>query len=309
MACKETLKSPPTDEGKITPPLSDSKDPSATKPHYAQSKKFIIASKKQVNDSRQFCIKSLKKMPNRISKANIKKVCAQVSLERSCYSKNKQPIFHYDKKGISSRGKKILALSLIHGDEHGSGTITSSWMNRLDGLKPRNTWRVLPVINPDGWDKSTRVNANGVDINRNFPSKDWEDLAYNWWRDKKKSDPRRYPGPKASSESETNCLLKHINNFKPDFIISIHTPLGLLDFDGPKVRAPSTLPLPWQKLGNFPGSLGRYMWKDHRVPVLTIELKGSRGIAKLEEFDRLQDISGTVAIRAGKLLNKNRTKN
>jgi hypothetical protein len=32
--------------------------------------------------------------------------------------------------------------------------------------------------------------------------------------------------------------------------------------------------------------------------VLTIELKGNEDVAKLEAFDRLQDISGTIAIQA-----------
>jgi hypothetical protein len=96
----------------------------------------------------------------------------------------------------------------------------------------------------------------------------------------------------------------HIAVFKPDFVISIHTPLGVLDFDGPHVKSPGFKPLPWVGLGNYPGSLGRYLWMDRKVPVLTIELKGNKGIQKLEDFDRLQDISGTIAIQAAKLLQK-----
>jgi hypothetical protein len=85
----------------------------------------------------------------------------------------------------------------------------------------------------------------------------------------------------------------------------VHIPLGVLDFDGPKVKSPPRFtPLPWQSLGNFPGSLGRYMWADRKVPVLTIELKGNEDIKKLEAFDRLQDISGTVAIQADQLNTK-----
>lgn len=44
------------------------------------------------------------------------------------------------------------------------------------------------------------------------------------------------------------------------------------------------------------------MWRDRKVPVLTIELKGNDGLKRLEDFDRLQDISGTVAIQADQLL-------
>jgi len=66
--------------------------------------------------------------------------------------------------------------------------------------------------------------------------------------------------------------------------------------------------LPWVSLGNFPGSLGRYMWIDRGVPVLTVELK-QNGLKHLEEFDRLQDVTGTVAIQAEKLLKKKKAPN
>jgi murein peptide amidase A len=177
-------------------------------------------------------------------------------------------------------------------------------MARLKSIEPRNTWRVLPIVSPDGLKARTRYNANKVDLNRNFPSKDWDEQALKYWEKSTKKDPRRYPGPTAASESETKCLVQHIEDFKPDFIISVHTPLGVLDFDGPKVGNPGFKPLPWVGLGNFAGSLGRYMWVDNKVPVLTIELRGNTGIKKLEEFDHLQDISGTVAIQSGKLLDK-----
>jgi hypothetical protein len=164
------------------------------------------------------------------------------------------------------------------------------------------------MINPDGVREKTRTNANKIDLNRNFPSKDWDQNAMSYWKKTTKSDPRRYPGTSAASEPETQCLIKHILDFKPDFIISIHTPLGVLDFDGPSMGNPGFKPLPWVGLGNYAGSLGRYMWVDSHIPVLTIELKGNTGLKKLEEFDQLQDISGTVAIQSGKLLIKSKKK-
>ena len=33
---------------------------------------------------------------------------------------------------------------------------------------------VIAVANPDGLQKQTRTNANGVDINRNFPASNWQ---------------------------------------------------------------------------------------------------------------------------------------
>lgn len=251
---------------------------------------------------KKLCIKQLKDLPGKLDMAALEANCAQMIHLPECLSEKKVPIYHYDKISYDPQGKRILVISLIHGDEHPSGSVSRSWMARLDKLNPRNSWRVIPVANPDGLEASTRINSNGVDINRNFPTQNWDNEAIERWKTVKNSDPRRYPGPSGGSESETRCLIKHFEDFKPDFIISIHTPLGVLDYDGPKVNFPQFAHLPWISLGHFPGSLGRFMWKDHKVPVMTIELKGTYGVDKLEKFDHLQDISGTVAIQAGEVL-------
>lgn len=250
----------------------------------------------------QACVKELTALPGLSSAADLAKACAKVKQLEGCVSAKGRPIFHLDKTGTNKNPKKILAKALIHGDETLSGVVARAWMERLEKIDPRNSWRIIPMANPDGTKEKTRTNANGVDLNRNFPTKDWQGDAVQYWKDKMKSDPRRNPGPEAASEVETKCLLKHLDEFKPDFIISVHTPLGVLDLDGPKISAPPNFkPLPWTSLGNFPGSLGRYMWVDRKIPVLTIELKGNEDVAKLEAFDKLQDISGTIAIQADKL--------
>lgn len=244
------------------------------------------------------CYQYLKGLPGPFKHNELREVCKSTLVLNGCSSLEDRPIFHYDRPGRDAKGKRILTMSLIHGDEYPSGSVARSWITRLERLNPRNSWRVIPVMNPDGLKKGTRTNARGVDLNRNFPTANWDEEALHKWKTLKKEDPRRYPGPRPASEIETRCAVNHIEDFKPDFIISIHTPLGLLDFDGPKAKYPHFKPLPWISLGHFPGSLGRYMWADRNVPVLTIELKGDRGIRRLEQFDRLQDISGTVAIQA-----------
>lgn len=259
---------------------------------------------------KDYCRKSLSVLPGTsLKESELSAICSKVEVHENCYSQEKRPIFHYEKPGRDpKKAKRILTLSLIHGDEGPSGTVSRSWMNRLENIDSRNTWRVIPVANPDGFKMKTRMNINGVDINRNFPSEDWEESALNHWRVKKKSDPRKFPGNSPASELETQCLIDHIKDFNPDFIISVHTPYGVLDFDGPRMNFPAFKPLPWISLGNYPGSLGRYMWVNNEVPVLTIELKGDRGINKLEMFDKLQDISGTVAIQATKIIDSNSDK-
>lgn len=256
---------------------------------------------------KKICDKRLEKVPAGSKFKQIDRICSEVAQLSKCTSVRGEPIFHWQKAGdpTTKSSQNILVLALIHGDEPESASVATAWMERLLDIQPRNTWRVIPILNPDSWDLKTRTNANGVDVNRNFPSKDWDDLAHKYWKEKTNSNDRRNPGPKGASEPETNCAMQHIEDFEPDFIISIHTPLGVLDFDGPKVPPPKFGPLPWVALGNYPGSLGRYMWKDRSVPVLTVELKNDKGTTKsLEQFDKLQDITGTVAIQSEKMLKK-----
>src|SRR6185437_16346647 len=101
-----------------------------------------------------------------------------------CESENGAPIFYYQREGTDKKhGKRILSISLIHGDEHPSGAVNRAWMARLNKIEPRNTWRVIPIVNPDGMKAVTRYNAHHVDLNRNFPSSDWDKLALKYWRE------------------------------------------------------------------------------------------------------------------------------
>lgn len=256
------------------------------------------------------CFTSLRALPGKTKDEELRQACSQVKVLEACESEKGVKIFHFDRpaKVTEVAPKKILVFALIHGDEFPSGSVARSWMERLTKVEPRNDWRVVPVLNPDGVKNKTRFNANGVDVNRNFPTEKWEKEALAYWETKMKKDKRRFPGKTPNSEKETHCAIAHIDDFKPDLILSIHTPYGVLDFDGPKIPPPKFPHIPWKSLGNYPGSLGRFMWVDRSKPTLTIELgSGKNVVEKLEEFDRLQDISGDIAIKSEKLLKEKKT--
>ncbi len=230
------------------------------------------------------------RIPNR---QRLQQYCSHTERLPECVSVEGRPIAHLDSISESAQGKRVLVLGLIHGDETLAGEMTVEWAERLLKIPHRNSWRVVGLLNPDGLYRRTRMNAHGVDLNRNFPTRDWPEEAQKYWAKSSKSDPRRFPGDAAASEPETKCAIAQIKNFKPDFIISVHTPYHVLDFDGPKLRFPPYRDLPWRALGNYPGSLGRFMWKDMSVPVLTIELG-----QKMVDAAQLQDIVGGLAIEA-----------
>lgn len=173
---------------------------------------------------------------------------------------------------------KVLVLGGIHGDEFSSVSVLFKWLKILDqhhsGLFH---WRFVPVVNPDGLlqTKSQRQNSNGVDLNRNFPTTDWNTDAHRYWREKTYRNPRRYPGTGPASEVETQWVLEQLASFDPDVVISMHAPYHLVDYDGPP-RAPENLGgLYLRKLGVYPGSLGNYVGVDLNKPIVTVELKSA----------------------------------
>ena len=74
------------------------------------------------------------------------------------------------------------------------------------------------------------------------------------------------------SEPETKFVHAQMVDFKPDLIVSIHAPYGVLDFDGPSVPPSKLGRLYLDQVGIFPGSLGNYGGVHKGVPVVTVEL-------------------------------------
>ena len=177
-----------------------------------------------------------------------------------------------DKKPLG----KILFIGGIHGDEYSAVSVTIKWMHILKRFHSGAfEWRFIPLLNPDGLlrKKSQRMNDNGVDLNRNFPTNSWDETL-DYWDKKTEKNKRRYPGPYALSEPESSMLYEEIMTFQPDVIISVHAPHGIVDFDGPKKTAPQKLgDLNLKLLGTYPGSLGNYATLFGEMPVVTLELK------------------------------------
>lgn len=170
---------------------------------------------------------------------------------------------------------RVLLIGGIHGDELTSVAITFQWMKKLESerLQPFH-WRVVPCANPDGLllPSATRTNGRGVDLNRNFATPDWDAKALERWRRVTRYDPRRFPGSAAASEFETRWLMNQIKEFRPDAIVSIHAPWGVLDYDGPLDPPQRFGYLRLQPLGIYPGSLGNYAGMVLRLPTITLEL-------------------------------------
>lgn len=202
---------------------------------------------------------------------------SQNLLDTGRYSVLGRPLAHKIYPPLSTRQPlgKVLLIGGIHGDEYASISVVFKWMDILNihhsGLFH---WTFIPLSNPDGLlrDRSQRQNENGVDLNRNFPSADWDELAMQYWEERTGSNARRYPGPHPSSEPEVASLVEEIREFQPDIIVSVHAPFHLVDYDGPPTAPEQLGDLSLRKLGVYPGSLGNYGGLDLNIPVVTIEL-------------------------------------
>jgi|CXWL01.1.fsa_nt_gi protein MpaA len=134
------------------------------------------------------------------------------------------------------------------------------------------TWVIMPVVNPDGYKRRTRRNARKVDINRNFPTKNWE-----------VGNPRSrmFGGFEPASEPETRAVIRVIEKFRPDLIVTIHSinrNRFCNNFDGPgrelarrlahynKYPVTSTIGYP------TPGSFGTWAGVERGIPTITLEL-------------------------------------
>lgn len=214
---------------------------------------------------------------NKLASISLQECRNQKLASTGKYSSQQTPLVIKEYPPLKQRKSqaKILMLGGIHGDEYSSVTIMFKWMSILNkyhsGLFH---WKIAPLVNPDGLlqKKSQRMNANGVDLNRNFLIAGDQKASLEYWKKRTYKDPRRYPGEKPMSEKETQWIHQLINEFKPDAIIAVHAPYGIVDFDGPH-KPPSHLgSLHLQLLGTYPGSLGNFAGIQLNIPVVTVEL-------------------------------------
>jgi protein MpaA len=194
---------------------------------------------------------------------------------------------------------RVLVVGGIHGDEMSSSSLVFHWIG-LAQKPPADMhlsihWRFVPSLNPDGLfaKPPRRTNASGVDLNRNFPTPNWARDAREYWETRTKRDPRRWPGNKPLSEPESRFLLEQMDSFKPNLIVSVHAPYGVLDFDGPSVPPSKLGRLYLDQVGIFPGSLGNYGGIHKRVPVVTIE---AQRLAHAAGRRDAADVAGPAAL-------------
>lgn len=128
----------------------------------------------------------------------------------------------FDAAGYAKPRPPALLFAAIHGDEPVSQLMLERLADELVERPPgRETW-IVPCVNVDGILAGTRNNANDVDLNRNFRSKNWGENRR----------PGYNPGAAAEDQPETQALVSLIERVKPHRIITVHATYRMVNWDG-----------------------------------------------------------------------------
>jgi protein MpaA len=182
--------------------------------------------------------------------------------------------------GLSVRGRAIRAQELgdprlptsllVVGCVHGNEPAGIAVARLIEAHPPprAHVW-VIEDLNPDGRAAGTRVNAQGIDLNRNFPWR-WRPLA---------RATGQYSGPAPLFAPEARIAHDLILRTRPRVAVWLHQPLGVVDLSGgnPTIerRFAHLAGMRVERLQRYPGSA--VGWQDHDLPRTTafvVELPG-----------------------------------
>jgi len=170
--------------------------------------------------------------------------------------------------------KHILVIGVFHGDEPQGEILIKKYLEETS-----SNLLFIPCLNPDGKYLNTRQNANNVDLNRNFPTKNWI----------KSADKHYYGGEEPSSEIETNFVLNILKKYQPRIILTLHSPYCVVNYDGEAkeiaIKCSELINYPIEEDIGYPtpGSFGTYCGKERNIPTITLELSEEVPINELEK--------------------------
>ena len=172
-------------------------------------------------------------------------------------------------KKLSSNpnAKTILIIGVFHGEEPQGEYVINRYLESGNFENLNNHLNFIPCLNPWGKERGVRGNQNGVDLNRNYPTKNWIETEKDEY----------YSGTHAASELTTRQMTDLLDYVKPDIILTLHAPLKCVNYDGPAKELA-------EKISEFchypviadlgyptPGSFGTYCGVERNIPTITLE--------------------------------------
>lgn len=175
---------------------------------------------------------------------------------------------------IGNGPRRVLWIGGIHGNEREGSVATRELpaaFAALPGALQQVTLTILEDSNPDGSAANSRGNANGVDLNRNFPAVNF--VAH------------RQFGIRPLSQPESRAVHDLILQTNPHLMIVAHSwsDARFINFDGPaqaiaaQFSRLSGYPLrASEDIAPTPGSLGSWVGHTLERPILTLEYRRGR---------------------------------
>jgi hypothetical protein len=182
----------------------------------------------------------------------------------------------------------VLYIAAMEGNEQNSANLLAQWIPNIDAnadkIPSYRTLVIIPQINPDGYAADTRTNADGIDLNRNFPANNWqtqvtEPLANTTWTND--------GGPNPLSEPESQAIAAYTQNNHPRLTLTMHSHGAIVeandaaDSDALGIQYANLAgyaPIPTNQIGNFfdyttTGAYEDWMHDKLSLPALEVELE------------------------------------
>lgn len=142
------------------------------------------------------------------------------------YSVKGRPITAYQ---FGTGGRPIVYLGAMHGSEQGTKRLMDEWFSELnnnpDRIPANRSIIVIPAVSPDGYAANSRLNANGVDLNRNFASLDWKQQVTL----PGSSTKTNAGGPSPLSEPESRAVANYISRIRPRLVMTYHSKASIVE--------------------------------------------------------------------------------
>lgn len=158
----------------------------------------------------------------------------------------------------------ILVIGCFHGDEPQGKYLIEEYLKEY----ATSNLAFIPCLNEYGVELNVRTNSNGVDLNRNFPTANWEKTAKDNF----------FGGETPASEKETQFVIDVIERIKPKAILTLHAPYKIVNYDGNALELAEKI----SKIINYPveasigyptpGSFGTWAGIENNIPTITLEL-------------------------------------
>lgn len=181
-----------------------------------------------------------------------------------------RPIEGYE---IGTGENIVFLFGSIHGNEMGTTDLLNELVKELKKnpklVSNQKKLVVIPISNPDGYiDRVDKLNANLVNLNRNFAASDWERIG----------PEKVFGGETAFSEPESQVIKQVIEEYDPYLMLAFHARGALVT---PEADQASIRWARWyaKKTGyryydqwDFPGTATKWFMETTGKPSLTIEL-------------------------------------